>query len=147
MFCTSKAFLRSLSNWFKTTSKASIITEYAISFVSDGVTYQFVTAFVGEPDRVVGEFDFMHNMFWFKDGEVYCHDLSDWKYLGQNKLVFNQARGRDAASTITRVPKFVARGMTISRTEMAGIVEKATSFPRVISERRHIKKIRSGRGY
>ena len=143
VFCTSKAFLRSVRKWFETTGKARIITEYAITFGQ----YQFVTAFVGEPEKVVGEFDFMHNMFWFRDGALHCHALSDWKYLDSNKLVFNKVRGRDAASTITRVPKFVARGMEISRAEMALIMDKATTFPAVISERRSIKKLRRGRSY
>lgn len=153
VFCTSKAFLRSLSNLFKAAEltaapmRASTMTDYTITLVAGEVTYQFVTAFVGEPEKVVGEFDFMHNMFWFHDGALHCHALGDWKYLDSNKLVFNKARGRDAASTITRVPKFVARGMEISRDEMALIMNKATAFPAVISERRSIKKLLRGRRY
>ena len=141
VFCTSKLFLKKLKSWFEMTKLHTFISEYAITFPP----YQFVLAFVGDPEDVVAEFDFMHNMFYFRHGKV-C-TLSDWSYLDSNKLKFNEERARDVASTITRVPKFVARGMEISKQEMAMMLDKATAFPAVVSERKSIKKIRKDRSY
>ena len=88
-------------------------SEYALSL---GL-YQIVTRFVGAPEEVVAEFDFMHNMFFFRDGKI--QNVAPWKYLNTKKLIFNRARARDICGAIMRVPKFVARGMTISKYEMA----------------------------
>lgn len=127
--------------WFKNNGNYDFLTDYAITFKE----FQIIIAFIGTPESVVSEFDFMHNMFFYQNDKISC--LSDWQYLDTNRLKFNAERARDVASTVTRIPKFVARGMTISKTEVALMLDKMTRFTAVGKERKSIKKIRKRRSY
>lgn len=98
-----------------------IITNNAISIGK----YQIITQWVGEPQEVIGDFDFRHNMFYWKSKKVYT--LSDWSYLKGNALVYNEQRARDIVGTIVRVPRFIQRGMTITQKEMSKVLLRLNS--------------------
>lgn len=95
-----------------------VITNNAISIGK----YQIVLKDYGEPEEVVGTFDFKHNMFYFRYGHVY--NLVDWKFLETEKMFYNSNRARDVVGTIMRIPKFIGRGMTISNREMSKMLLK-----------------------
>ncbi|MGG1650529.1 hypothetical protein ABHN03_25300 [Paenibacillus sp. NRS-1775] len=95
-----------------------VITKNAISIGK----FQIITQWIGEPEDVVGEFDFKHNQFYYRNGAVDVAVLSDWSYLKGNKLSHNEHRARDIVGTILRTPKFIGRGMTITQREMAKVL-------------------------
>jgi hypothetical protein len=96
-----------------------LITDNAISV--DG-KYQIITRWVGEPEEVISEFDFKHNMYCYRNKEL--HTYSQWDYLEDNKLRYNEKRARDICGTIIRVKKFVERGHTITNREMSKMLLK-----------------------
>ena len=95
-----------------------LITNNAISIGK----YQIITQWVGEPNEVIQEFDFKHNMYYWKNNKVKA--TSDWMYLKGNALVYNEQRARDIVGTIIRVPRFIQRGMTITQKEMSKVLLK-----------------------
>lgn len=95
-----------------------VITKNAISVGK----FQIITQWIGEPEEVVGEFDFKHNQFYYHNGVLDVAMLIDWSYLKGNKLSYNENRARDIVGTILRTPKFVERGMTITQREMAKVL-------------------------
>lgn len=95
-----------------------IVTDNAITIGK----YQIIIRWVGSIEDVVSQFDFKHNMFYFHNGEI--GTLSDFKYLQDNKLLYNEDRARDICGTLIRVNKFVKRGMNIYPEEMAKILLK-----------------------
>ena len=97
-----------------------LITKYAISLGK----YQIVTKYVGEPELVVSQFDFKHNCYWYDPKYENINQLYGWGYLNSNKLIFNDDRVRDISGTIMRIPKFVSRGMTITKKEIAKMLSK-----------------------
>jgi hypothetical protein len=99
--------------------KTLIVTDNAVSFDN---RLQIITRWVGTPKEVVGQFDFLHNMFYFQNGKVEA--LVDWKYLFEKKLYYNEERARDICGTIIRVKKFVERGFTITNKEMSKMLLK-----------------------
>lgn len=95
-----------------------ILTDNAITIGK----YQIITQWVGSIDEVVSEFDFKHNQFYYHDGEI--GTLSSFKYLDDNKLVYNEQRARNIAHTFIRTIKFVERGWTISHKELSKMILK-----------------------
>lgn len=95
-----------------------VITKNAISIGK----YQIITKFIGAPNEVVSEFDFKHNMFYHQDDKI--ETLSDWDFLENNAIVYNEQRARDISGTIIRVPRFIARGMTVTNAEMSKMLRK-----------------------
>lgn len=95
-----------------------IITDNAISIGK----YQIITRFKGAPEETVNEFDFLHNLFYYRYGKVVA--LTDFKYLRCNELVYNTNRARDIVGTIMRIPKFITRGMHIKQKEIAQMLLK-----------------------
>ncbi|MEK4605304.1 hypothetical protein MHH42_31120 [Bacillus sp. FSL L8-0099] len=95
-----------------------IMTDNAVSLGK----YQIITRFTGTPEEVISQFDFKHNMFYVKDGSI--STLSNFSYLCDNKLVYNDERARDICGTIIRVAKFVKRGMDITNEEMSKMLLK-----------------------
>ncbi|ASA26383.1 hypothetical protein B9T62_18870 [Paenibacillus donghaensis] len=79
--------------------------------------YQIITQWVGKPEEVINQFDFLHNMTYWRDGKVVC--LSDWKFVSGSKIYYNKGRARDIVGTIVRLPRFVERGMTVSNKEIS----------------------------
>lgn len=105
------------------------VTEYALSL---GM-FQVVTKFSGSPYKVVGEFDFKHNMFYkfYKDHKIYnALPLSDMGkeaiILRSNKILFNSNRARDIEGVYLRIEKFLKKGMTISTKERNLILSRVT---------------------
>ena len=134
IFCRNKRAIKKIKAYFKRNKdKASSITKNAITFGE----FQFITRHIGEPETVVSEFDFRHNMFYF-DGKS-LETLSSWRYLDDNKLAFNTERARDILNVVLRTPKFVSRGMEISKKDMAEILEKGTRPRKILKERRGLK--------
>lgn len=95
-----------------------ILTENAITIGK----YQIITQWVGTIHDIVSEFDFKHNQFYYYDGEI--ETLSSFKYLDDNKLVYNEQRARNIAHTFIRTIKFVERGWTISHKELSKMILK-----------------------
>ncbi|MEK4006448.1 hypothetical protein [Paenibacillus sp. FSL H3-0333] len=89
------------------------ITQNAISLGRS----QIITQWIGKPREVISQFDFKHNMTYWKDGKIIC--LSDWKYVKGNKICYNEGRARDIVGTIVRLPRFIERGMTVSNKEVS----------------------------
>lgn len=96
-----------------------VITKNALSV---GKKFQIITKFVGEPDAVVREFDFMHNTYWYDRDEVV--PLKSWDFLDSSQLIYNEDRARDISGTIIRVHKFCERGMTITNSEVSKMLRK-----------------------
>lgn len=99
-----------------------VITKNAITVKDRTTTYQIITRWVGHPEQVVLEFDFLHNMFYYYQDEI--STLSKWKYLDDNMLRFNTYRVRDVANCLIRVNKFSKRGFDIENSEIAKILLK-----------------------
>ena len=95
-----------------------IVTDNAIS-IGD---YQIITRWVGTPEEVIGDFDFCHNMFYFKDSRI--KNLTSWDNLYTRELKFNDERARDIANCIVRMNKFLKRDFTINNREIAKILLK-----------------------
>lgn len=95
-----------------------VITDNAISIGR----YQIITRWVGEPEEVIGEFDFCHNMFYVYKGEI--NTFSQWDFLEDNRLRFNDKRPRDIAGCIIRTRKFIERGFKLTNKEMAKMLLK-----------------------
>lgn len=119
-FVTDKTLAHNLINYFKSHEDNIPITKYAIT-LGNG-KYQIVIKYIGFPKDVVAEFDFKHNMFYFYQGKL--EGLVEHEYLESNKLSFNDDRARDICGVLLRIPKFIARGMTISKREVASILLK-----------------------
>jgi len=100
-----------------------IKTKYAISI---GDKFQIITKYVGLPQSVTGEFDFKHNMFYYEPcvNAVDCHKSINFIYLNTKEMHFNTLRARDLCGVILRLPKFISRGMTIQKKEIAKILTK-----------------------
>lgn len=139
VFCKNKYAIRRLKKWFRVHKKARIITDNAISMGK----YQFVTKHIGSPEVEVGKFDFLHNCYWHEAGHL--HALKGWEYLDSNSLHFNSDRARDILNIMTRVPKFVDRGMSVTQAELLDILERGTRPTKLFQERRSIKRRQSGR--
>lgn len=140
IFCKSKKAIEKLKRYFTDNKgKANIVTKNAISMGK----YQFVIKHIGKPDVEVGKFDFKHNMAYYDSGGLVA--VSDWNYINDNKLVFNSKRARDVLNIISRIPKFVNRGMEISQSEIFDILEMGTRPTRIFGERASVKKSRSGK--
>lgn len=121
IFCDSPEAVEQIKNYLYSTGRYDIITKNAVSF--DG-EHQLVIKFIGSVHDTVDQFDFKHNMFAFKDGDIYAG--VDMGYLTIKVLIFNEGRARDFASCITRVPKFVKRGFICTRKEMAKMLKALT---------------------
>ncbi|GIN67056.1 hypothetical protein J41TS2_24770 [Bacillus sonorensis] len=98
-----------------------LILVYTDNAISIG-DYQIITRWVGDPEDVIEEFDFKHNMFYYIDSEI--KTLVDWSYLEDNKLRYNEKRARDICGTIIRIKKFVERGFTITNREVSKMLLK-----------------------
>ena len=136
LFCKNKKAINKIKAYFK---------EKPCNFVSDNAItygkYQFITKWYGDPITEVSKFDFKHNMFYYDSKGV--HNIVDWSYLNSKKLVFNNLRARDVASVVTRIPKFISRGMELSKSECACMLDVLTSPKNYIKEKVSIKRIKS----
>lgn len=143
IFCTNKKSADKLSNFFKTyTGLQTFTTENAITFGE----YQFVMRDIGRPEIEVAKFDFKHNCYYYNSTGL--HAVYGWEYVNDNKLIFNDGRARNILNIMTRIPKFVARGMTITQSEMLKILEAGTRANRIYGERKYIKsRIEGSDGY
>lgn len=140
IFCKNKKAINKLRKWFrKNKDEADFITKNAISMGK----YQFVLKFIGQPNVEVGKFDFKHNMCYYDNYKLTA--LSGYEYLESNKLEFNSTRARDVLNIITRIPKFIERGMEISQLEILNILENGTRPTKYFSERSKIKQRQSGK--
>lgn len=107
--------------------------------------YQFIIKHIGAPEVEVAKFDFKHNGYFYNHSGL--HDVFGWDYIDSNELKFNSIRARDVLNIITRVPKFVERGMDISQKEILDILELGTRPTKYFAERRTIKQRRSGKSH
>jgi len=141
IFCKNKKAVKKLKDYFKSNkNKANCMTKNAITVGK----YQFVIKHIGKPEVEVGKFDFKHNMSYY-DNKQGLVSLSGWNYISSNELSFNTERARDILNIITRIPKFVDRGMEISQKEILDILELGTRPTKIFRERQSIKKSRSGK--
>ena len=98
-------------------------TEYALS---RGL-YQVVTKYYGEPLACVGQFDFQHNMYFYRphSGEIETA-CGEFDSLFTNKLIFNEGRARDIEGVYLRIERFVKRGF-VATPEMIAKIKKRTT--------------------
>lgn len=142
IFCKSKKAANKLKRYFKKNKEqCDVVTSNAVSKGK----WQFVIRNVGEPEVEVNKFDFKHNMNYYDNGRL--HTCAGWEYLDSNNLEFNSDRGRDILNIMTRIPKFVERGMEITQMEMLDILEKGTRPTKIFKERKTIKRRRSGKSH
>jgi hypothetical protein len=140
IFCKSQKAIRKLKSFFKANPQlADNISKNAITMGK----YQFVTKHIGQPEIEVAKFDFKHNLVYFDSTGV--HALTSWDDIESNTLLANTDRARDVLNIVTRIPKFVERGMDISQKEIVDILERGTRPTKYFSERRYIKARASGR--
>ena len=140
LFCRNRKAINKLRKFFRQHNELEdIVTKNAISMGK----FQFILKHVGEPEVEVALFDFKHNCYYYDYGGL--HDLFGWDYLDSNKLEFNSERARNVLNIITRIPKFIERGMEISQKEILDILETGTKPTKYFRERRNIKKRRNGR--
>lgn len=140
IFCTNRAALRKLNQHFK--NHPELVNCKTRNAYTVG-KYQFVIRHIGEPDVEVGKFDFRHNCYWYDNQGV--HSLYGWNDISSRELKFNTDRARDVLNVITRIPKFVERGMEISQKEILDILEMGTRPTKYFAERQTIKQRRRGR--
>ena len=120
--------------------------------------FQVIIKFYGEPEEVVGQFDFKHNMHWFdiadervciccgyeEEIENSTSSLDDYIYIHTNELIFNEKRARDCENVWLRIDKFIKRGMKISKETKKKILSK-TSKKEIKKARKSHRSGRSGR--
>lgn len=85
--------------------------------------FQVIKKFYGEPEDVIGEFDFYHNFFAYIKGKIIS--FYNWRYLATTRLCFNHERGRDIVNVLLRIPKFIKKGFYITKEEHGKIMLKA----------------------
>ena len=140
LFCKNKYAASKIKKFFK--QHRDMVDSWTKNAISVG-KYQFVIRNIGLPEIEANKFDFKHNMFYYDKGTL--HNIVDWEYLGSNKLEFNTDRARDILNIMTRVPKFIERGMEISQLEMLNILERGTKLTKIFKERKVIKERISGK--
>lgn len=123
-------------------------SEYALTFGK----YQIVTKYYGEPYDCAGQFDFKHNMYYYKpfaghiisaNEEELEQQFDCYNFLHTNELIFNENRARDIEGVFLRIEKFVARGMIISKQTKKEIKKRITKK----SVREYKKSRKSNRNY
>lgn len=135
LFCKNKKAANKLRKYFRKNKElCDFTTKNAISKGK----YQFVIRNIGEPEVEVNKFDFKHNCFYFDSGKLI--NCTEWEHLDNTELIFNTERGRDLLNIMTRIPKFLDRGMTITQAEMLSILEQATRPTKIFNERKTIKR-------
>ena len=123
-------------------------SEYALTLGK----YQIVTKYYGEPYDCAGQFDFKHNMYYYKPftGHIISANEEElekqfdcYNFLHTNELIFNENRARDIEGVLLRIGKFVARGMIISKQAKKEIKKRTTKK----SLREYKKSRKSNRNY
>lgn len=123
-------------------------SEYALTLGK----YQIVTKYYGEPYDCAGQFDFKHNMYYYKPftGHIISANEEElekqfdcYNFLHTNELIFNKNRARDIEGVFLRIEKFVARGMIISKQTKKEIKKRTTKK----SLREYKKSRKSNRNY
>ena len=107
-------------------------TENALSYGK----FQVVIKFYGEPEEVVGQFDFKHNMHWYEPNTCivqcgYNNEIKEpffkyFDYLYTDELIFNENRARDCDNVWLRIDKFIKRGMKITKETKKKILAKTS---------------------
>lgn len=124
------------------------ISEYALTLGK----YQIVTKYYGEPYDCVGQFDFKHNMYYYKPFSGHIVSVNEeeeemefdcYDFLNTNELFFNEKRARDIEGVFLRIEKFVKRGMKISKQTKKTIKKRTTKK----SVREYNKSRKSNRNY
>lgn len=140
IFCTNKNAIRRLKLFMRCHPElVSCKTKNAYTVGK----YQFVIKHIGAAKDEVSKFDFKHNCYYFDHEGL--HDVFGWDYIKSNTLMFNSARARDVLNILTRLPKFLAREMEISQSEILDILEVGTRPTKIFSERHTIKQRKRGR--
>ncbi len=140
IFCSDYMFLQSLTDLVP----CDIKTHNAITFCKG--KYQIVLKDIGPMEEVISRFDFYHNFAgWSVNKGVSI--FTEEEKLRSNKLEFNFNRARDIANCILRVPKFVSRGMKITKKEMALMIKKLLSESNFKDEIHQMDDILHGSGY
>lgn len=108
--------------------------------------YQLVTKYHGKPRRCVGQFDFKHNMYFYKpySGEIQTA-CGEFESLFTSQLIFNEKRARDIEGVFLRIERFVKRGFSISPDTIAQIKKRTTpkkvkKYERKIKQNRRISR-------
>lgn len=142
IFCTNKKAMSKLKRYLKAHQD---LVDFKTKNAYTVGKYQFVIKHIGAAHDEVGKFDFKHNCYYYDHAGL--HDVFGWDYIDSKELKFNSTRARDVLNIITRVPKFVERGMDISQKEILDILELGTRPTKYFAERRTIKQRRSGKSH
>lgn len=140
IFCTNKSAIQKLKRHFK--EHPDLVNCKTSNAYTVG-KYQFIIKHVGDPEVEVAKFDFKHNCYYYNYSGI--HSIFGWDEIGSKELKFNSTRARDVLNIVTRIPKFVERGMVISQKEILDILESGTRPAKYFAERRTIKQRRSGK--
>ena len=110
-------------------------TEYALSYGK----YQVVTKYYGDPHTCVGQFDFKHNMYFYRPytGEIESA-CNGFESLYTNELIFNEERARDIEGVYLRIARFAERGFIV-RPKMIAKIKKRTTNKKI---KEYAKKIK-----
>lgn len=140
IFCSDYMFLQTIIDFVP----YDIKTHNAVTFGNG--KYQIVLKDVGHMEEVINKFDFYHNFAGWSIHRGVAIFTKEEK-LRSNRLEFNFSRARDIANCILRVPKFVNRGMKITKKEMAMMIKKLLSESSIKDEIHQMDDILHGSGY
>lgn len=96
-------------------------TKYSWTYVlPDGKIIQLVKSRIGEPETVVGSFDFKHTQSWFEPvvGVLHC----DEQFIKMKALTYNPGKLCHPVNTFQRVLKFARRGYSVNGATIAALM-------------------------
>lgn len=97
------------------------MSQFAITFtLEEEFQVQFITKYVGGPDEVVANFDFMHaqNYYVLADGTFHV----DTSHLADKELKFN-IKASHPINALKRLAKFISQGWTIDDKQLIQMAE------------------------
>jgi hypothetical protein len=96
-------------------------SEFTMTFIlNKDIKIQFITKYVGLPERVIANFDFQHTKNYYLPSSDAFNINED--VLSQKKLLFNE-RASHPINALKRMQKFIQQGWTIDDAEIMKIAE------------------------
>jgi hypothetical protein len=97
------------------------ITDNAVTLKLNDKTIQFIHRSFGDPESVVGQFDFYHCMNYYNP-KLNEYQLFGQEFIDSKQLVYNK-NNTQPVSSLKRMIKFTRQGMTISDEELLKIAK------------------------
>lgn len=96
-------------------------SEFTMTFLLNKTTkIQFITKYMGSPQKVTGNFDFLHTTNYYLPAMDMFHIAED--ILANKKLIFNE-KASHPINALKRMQKFIQQGWTIDDAEIMNIAE------------------------